>query len=958
MRGLLSKRTTEKNTPETKWSGLLLFKARSKRFILVTIALLMLVSTFGGLVNALPAHAAVAGDCAAGGNYVPQNGNPCTPNDEATSYSYYQMLSGCVGGNMFGDFNVTVQQNGEAKTTDMFDDNTANGFVYPIGASTQCSTVMKKALSLWGWSSTATFLKAMKYTYLPNVSTGKPTYHGTPDGPTRRLDFQKAVKDQVYGGKTPTLSDAAVYDIDLNAFTSTSGPCNATDLGAYTSLNATEKKYVDEGTVSYSGPARGKTTTTYVKIPVVNAAAATSADHGYSYAVTIIANSGDSTAGIATLYGYHVNPTTRSCADLIKGIQQYAGALKAWALLNVGTTDAAPTFNPASDPKSSCSVDGIGWIICPVVNFLAGVADSAFGFLANNFLKTNTALLDTSDANGTYTAWKYMRTIANVAFVIAFLIIIFSQLTGVGVSNYGVKKLLPRIVVAAILVNVSFFISQIAVDISNILGFSIKDLFNSIVTSIDKTTTQLDTTSVNSALASNPVGNTATGEGFAGLTLTVLAVAAGVGGYALLSTLIPVILAAVIALVMILFILVARQAIVVLLIVVSPLAFVAFLLPNTQGLFKQWRKMLTSMLLLFPIIALVFGASTLASHILSGTFNNSVTGDDANVFGQIIASAILVLPLFAVPVLLKKSLEGIPVLGQMATKFAGRANGNLNKRLGESYKGSLVGRGLAYRKAGAEAYRSGRFAKRVNDGGLAGKLAGGIAILPAARAGQKSLVKSAVQTSEKAEIEEITAAETLLRTQNPDPTELIAKAKLSLTTSITKKDSVGARAAQNILLNSGGAGLRELQDTLSKSFPDVASQSNEVGDSLRTALNRAGLKSKNSALASWAFNGESLGATEKQAKTYGNLSDVEIGGQSEFNLRQAFSTGVLTPDRAKEILKNPVVASNLGPAEKLFIQQVSQSPGFVGPRTKADTPDANAVEAEVLDIPKDPPTAP
>ncbi len=373
------------------------------------------------------------------------------------------------------------------------------------------------------------------------------------------------------------------------------------------------------------------------------------------------------------------------------------------------------------ESANSCAINAIGWIVCPVVNFLAGVADASYGFLSESFLKTDPKVLDTTAENGTFTAWSIMRTVANVVFAIVFLIIIFSQLTSMGISNYGVKKMLPRLIIAAILVNLSFFISQLAVDISNILGFSIKDLFDGMTAKVANTTAP-------NSLLSNSFNTTGGLSGIAGIVLATAIV--GFGGYILITAFLPIVLAAVLALVMIMFILVARQAIIILLIVISPLAFVAFILPNTEKLFTQWRKILTSMLLLFPIIALVYGVSQLASQILTNANSyKDAAGIGGNVFGQIIASAILVLPLFAVPVLLKKSLEGIPALGQIASKFAGRANGNIGKQIKGSYKNSAVGIGRADRARSRDEFHRRKTATKISGGRLSAIAAGGFSNL-------------------------------------------------------------------------------------------------------------------------------------------------------------------------------------------------------------------------------------
>ena len=39
-----------------------------------------------------------------------------------------------------------------------------------------------------------------------------------------------------------------------------------------------------------------------------------------------------------------------------------------------------------------------------------------------------------------YEIWKYCLSITNIVFVIFLLVVIYSQLTGMGISNYGIKK--------------------------------------------------------------------------------------------------------------------------------------------------------------------------------------------------------------------------------------------------------------------------------------------------------------------------------------------------------------------------------------------------------------------------------------------------------------------------------------------------------------------------------------
>ncbi len=314
---------------------------------------------------------------------------------------------------------------------------------------------------------------------------------------------------------------------------------------------------------------------------------------------------------------------------------------------------ATPTDpeDPAATDGTSCGIEGLGWVICPLLGFLGSISDTAFDFLSTSFLETSADYVQVGGP--AYNAWVVMRNFANVAFVIVFLIIIFSQLTGYGVTNYGVKKMLPRLVIAAILVNISFFICQVAIDLSNILGYSLKSLFDSIGTLVQPAST---------------VSADATGNGL-GIALIVAGVIAG-GVTLLFSITVPILLAVVLALLMIVLILLGRTALIILLLIISPLAFVAYLLPNTEDWFKKWYKLFFSLLLLFPIIAVVFGASGLAGKIIYDS-----AGDD--MVRQLMGIGIAVIPLFIVPSLLKGALSATGQLGAKLSGLANKAGGNI-----------------------------------------------------------------------------------------------------------------------------------------------------------------------------------------------------------------------------------------------------------------------------------------
>ena len=301
---------------------------------------------------------------------------------------------------------------------------------------------------------------------------------------------------------------------------------------------------------------------------------------------------------------------------------------------------------------TSCDVQGIGWIICPLSNWLADGIDYMYSAL-QEFLKTK-PLETTNQNSGIYLAWVIMRNISNVAFIVAFLVIIYSQLTSVGISNYGVKKMLPRLVIAAVLVNLSFTICAILLDLSNIAGYAFQDAFmgikNTISTVGENTSTWTWSEVISTALSN---GALAVGAGYAvSLALTT----------ELLPMLVPAATLAGLTLLFILLIMAARQALIIILIIISPLAFVCYLLPGTEKWFKKWRDLFFTMLVFFPAFAVVFGGAQLAGILIIQNASGS-NGAIMHVLGMLVQ----IIPLAITPLIMKFS-------GGVLGKFAGFVN--------------------------------------------------------------------------------------------------------------------------------------------------------------------------------------------------------------------------------------------------------------------------------------------
>ena len=326
----------------------------------------------------------------------------------------------------------------------------------------------------------------------------------------------------------------------------------------------------------------------------------------------------------------------------------------------------APEEEEGGEPKNSCGIDGgLGWLICPVMTFVAMINDAAYGAISG-FLDIKPTILSSGDNSGAKQGWDFFRNIANAIFALIFLWIIFSQISNVGVSNYGIKKILPRLIIGALLVNLSYYLCQIFVDLSNILGHTLKDALES---GAGKIGTESEATGWISPIAATLVGG-AGGIAFAALAIGIPTLAAGF--FAIMTVFI---------------ILIVRQAGIILLVAISPVAFAAWLLPNTEDLFKKWMKMFRGLLLVFPIISLLYGAGKLAGAVLAASATVDPNNPDETL--HLVALAATTMPLIATPFVLQSSLSSLGSIGAKIGKMSANAHGRFAGNVKSTAKGRV-----------------------------------------------------------------------------------------------------------------------------------------------------------------------------------------------------------------------------------------------------------------------------
>ena len=304
---------------------------------------------------------------------------------------------------------------------------------------------------------------------------------------------------------------------------------------------------------------------------------------------------------------------------------------------DVDTSDSTEKKDEDGEPKKSCSDEliGLGWLICPSMSLAGKLADAGYNSVSMFLDISPDIFKDNPELGGAKQAWNFFRDIANVVFVLLFLWVIFSQISNVGVSNYGIKKILPKLILGAILINLSFYICQLAVDLSNILGYALKGVLEG------------------ASLRAEP-SEIGVIDGFVTVIEKAI-VLAGTALFAFLTVSIPMIIWVLVSIGVAFLILVLRQAAVILLIAISPIAFAAWLLPNTESLFKKWVSAFKGLLVVFPVVSLMYGSGKLAGAVLSHS--------SSGIIMQFVALCAPIVPLIATPFVIKSSLNSLGSIG-------------------------------------------------------------------------------------------------------------------------------------------------------------------------------------------------------------------------------------------------------------------------------------------------------
>lgn len=226
---------------------------------------------------------------------------------------------------------------------------------------------------------------------------------------------------------------------------------------------------------------------------------------------------------------------------------------------------------------------------------------------------------------GMLLAWTTLRDLANIILLFGFVWIGLQTILNIG-HHFSVGKALPRLLIFAILINFSLFISEAIVDVSNVFTAVMYEQAGD----VDCKSSSNQTECVNKGISGQVIG----AIGFSSILSTdsfgrmkeiwaadTEGVQASFGmllGIIFIVVLITVFLAASIMLLM-------RSIILIFVLVLSPLGFVGMAIPQFEEQAQKWWKMLISNSFFAPILFLLLFISLKIMEGVQSTFGQGVT---------------------------------------------------------------------------------------------------------------------------------------------------------------------------------------------------------------------------------------------------------------------------------------------------------------------------------------------
>ena len=327
----------------------------------------------------------------------------------------------------------------------------------------------------------------------------------------------------------------------------------------------------------------------------------------------------------------------------------------------------------------------VAWFGCPLIDSTSNTIIRTYSSIVEDWLVFDPEIIRPDLASpkdtATYRVWSAIRVWANIIFFVLLLVMVYGQITGM--QAFSLRKLMPKLVLTIILVNLSYYICQIAVDICNILGSGIGKFFIGWSEQIDLST----------------VGGFGGFNMGATVIVVVILVVVGIIVASLAigpALFLPVIIAIIGGLLTILFtfaMLIIRQALMILMIVLSPVAIALSVLPNTESVYKKWFNLSRGLLLTYPLASFLLYGGNFAGRLILKVWNDN---------SFIVATISLVICVYPITMLPKLTRSSIAAIDRMMLKAQnGLKRFGTNRVMDNKYaeRAMEIKRGKAERRA-------------------------------------------------------------------------------------------------------------------------------------------------------------------------------------------------------------------------------------------------------------------
>lgn len=378
------------------------------------------------------------------------------------------------------------------------------------------------------------------------------------------------------------------------------------------------------------------------------------------------------------------------CWSGVGGVKNTVSAQGAQLLASI-SEDITSTV----ESEEECTEDAgsLGFVLCPILDTTRNAVQALIGdgtgkgFLVE--LLTIRPLSSTSTPE-LYNGWQAIRNVALGMYILVFVLIIFGN--GIGYDPYTIKRALPRLAAGVVLTFASWWILQTLVDLSNLVG----NVVPAFVAQI----------SGNAGIANYSIDlNPGIALGSIILLIVVSFIALGA------------LLVGIAGLIM-------RVVIIYGLVLLAPLAFIAWVLPNTEGIFKKWWQNLIRVLMMFPIVTGMLSLSLFFQTVILNTQtdaagnSNGLGGSAANSVTGIVG---MLAPLIAIILIPKTFKWGGAAFAAAAGYMAAKAT--QGKDIGKNVASSASDRGRQRVTAGMLERSKSNAAKAGDLSGVAAKRA-------------------------------------------------------------------------------------------------------------------------------------------------------------------------------------------------------------------------------------------